>query len=70
MICPHVVRNMKSLPSWYLIGKFNKKRDITLLQKNTKFSFVQAKGRESLKNTSFNFKNHIAEYYTVFGTKT
>lgn len=40
MICPRVVRNMKSLPSWYLIGKFNKKRDIILLQKKYKVFFV------------------------------
>lgn len=46
MICPRVVRNMKSLPSWYLIGKFNKKRDIILLQKSTKFSLYKQKERE------------------------
>lgn len=50
MICPRVVRNMKSLPSWYLIGKFNKKRDIILLQKSTKFSLYKQKERELEKH--------------------
>lgn len=45
--------------------------NVTLLYYKKVQSFLCiSKRRESLKNKSFNFKNHIAEYYTVFGTKT